>query len=159
MAFQLRDFDPLRDKAAALAFIDGSQAYEAAFEPDRRTDATVAEDYYAAMMAEVAGRQSRIFIAEVEGRAVGWGVFVVDEAQVYVVPEERTYGYIAELYVDEALRGQGVGQALIAACEDEARRLGLPHIKIGHLTANARAAAIYERAGYAPYTTERRKRL
>jgi GNAT superfamily N-acetyltransferase len=76
-----------------------------------------------------------------------------------VVEHLRREGFIIELYVEEAMRGKGVGQALIAACEDEARRLGLKRIMIGVLSGNRRAAEIYQRAGYAPYQLELAKSL
>jgi GNAT superfamily N-acetyltransferase len=110
-------------------------------------------------MDRVAANQGRVFIAEADGRAIGWGVFIVEQNPLFIIEAERNCGYIAELFVVEASRSLGVGRALIAACEDEARRLGLNHVKIGVLTANRRSAGIYELAGYAPYSSELRKYL
>jgi len=159
MSFCLRDFDPATDKAAALSFVDGSQAFEHAIEPDRRLDSTVAAEWYTVLLQRVAKGEGRIFIAEDEGRAIGWGIFVVEDAPLYVVEDLRREGYIVELYVVAEARGQGVGQALIAACEDHARQLGLKRIMIGVLAVNRRAADIYQRAGYAPYQLELAKSL
>jgi GNAT superfamily N-acetyltransferase len=159
MSFRLRDFDPATDKSAALSFIDGSQVFEHAIEPDRRLDSAVAGEWYAVLLARVAKGSGRIFIAEQDARPVGWGIFIVEGAPLYVVEELRREGFIIELYVVDAMRGQGVGQALIAACEDEARRLGLRRIMIGVLAGNRRAAEIYQRAGYAPYQLELAKSL
>jgi len=159
VTFRIRDFDPTTDEAAALAFILDSQVYEHAIAPDRRLDAAVAAEHYAALMPHVAANRGCGFIAEAEGRAIGWAAFFVQQGLVYLVPEARTSGYIAELFVEGPARGQGVGRALIAACEEAARELGLTQIRIGHLTGNRRAAEIYARAGYAPYTSELRKAL
>jgi GNAT superfamily N-acetyltransferase len=159
MSLVIRDFDPSRDEVAARAFIDGSQRYEAAFEPNRRLDGQVAVEQYTFLTGRVAHHGGRIFLAEEDGRAIGWAVMSVEEHPVFVVEAERRYAYIAELFVDEAKRGLGVGRALIAACEDEARRAGLRQIKIGVLTANRRAAEIYRRTGYGPYSMELRKYL
>src|SRR5580698_9941057 len=127
----IRDFDPDRDKEAALAFIMGSQLYEHRFEPDRRLDPAVAEEFLPKILKRVATNQGRIFVAEEDGAAIGWAVFTVEQNQLYVVEAERTYAYIAELFVREVVRSKGVGRALIAACEEEARRQGLNQIKIG----------------------------
>jgi len=159
MSFRIRDADPMNDKPAALSFILGSQQYEHAFEPDRRLDPGVADEYYAALTGRVLTNKGRIFVADENGCAIGWAVFLVEQNALFVVEAQRSYGYIAELYVNESARGLGVGRALIAACEDEARRLGLGQIMIGVLARNARAAGIYERAGYSPYTSELRKYL
>jgi GNAT superfamily N-acetyltransferase len=155
----IRDLELPDDKAAVLSFIMGSQRYEHAFEPNRRLDPAVAEEQLAFLLEGVAEHQGRVFVAEEDGRAIGWAVFVVGEAPVFVVEAERTHGYVAELFVDEAKRGRGVGRALIAACEEETRRAGLNQIKIGLLTANRRAAEVYAGAGFAPYASELRKYL
>jgi len=159
MTFHLRDIDLTADRPAALSFIMGSQRYEHAFEPNRRLDPAVADEYFAELAEELAQKQGRAFVAERRGEVVGWGVLVVEEGPLFVTEDERSYAYITELFVNEAARGLGVGQALIAACEEEARRLGLKQIMIGALSGNRRAMDIYERAGYRPYTAELRKYL
>lgn len=159
MSFSIRDFDLSRDKPAALSFIMGSQLYEREVEPDRRIDPQVAEDYFPVLMDEVTKKRGRIFVAEQDGVAIGWAAITVEEAPLFVAEEERTYGYIAELFVDEKCRGLGVGQALIEACENEGRRLGLGHLMIGLLTQSRRTMDIYRQAGYQPYTSELRKYL
>ena len=147
------------DKSACLSFIAGLQRYEHRFELDRRIDPAVAEDYLAVLTKRVAKHQGRIFIAEMDGAAIGWAVFVVEQNAIYVVEDERTYGYVADLFVHEEARGRGIGQALIAACEAVGRALGLKLMMIGVLAGNKRTASIYARAGYSPYATELRKYL
>lgn len=145
------------DKPAFLAFIKGLQEYEVAFEKNRRLDDTYAEESLAVLLE--AAKRGMIFVAEDEDRPIGWAVVFEEDAPVYVLEDERRFAYISELFVEEALRGQGVGQALIAACEDWARTHGHATIRIGHLTANTRTGQMYEKAGYASYATQRRKRL
>jgi GNAT superfamily N-acetyltransferase len=155
----IRDFDPARDTQAALAFIMGLQLYEHGFEADRRLDPAVAEEYLPEILKHVAASRGRIFVAEEDDAAIGWTVFTVMHNLLYVVEAERTYGYIAELFVREFARSKGVGRALISACEEEARRQGLKQIKIGVVTKSTRTAEIYAKAGYGPYSSELRKYL
>jgi len=157
--FHIREALLPEDKPACLSFIAGLQRYEHRFEPDRRIDAAVAEDYFAVLLKRVAEHQGRIFVAEADGETIGWAVFVVEQNAIYVVEDERTYGYIAELFVNEEARGRGIGQALIAACEAEGRAKGLKLMMIGVLAGNRRTASIYAQAGYSPYATELRKYL
>lgn len=145
------------DKPAILDFIWGLQRYEAEFEHDRRLDPAYGEDQFAYMMKEA--EKGITFVAEMEGRLVGWVVVIEQDNPPYVIEEERLGAQICELYVAPEVRGQGAGQALIAACEDWARAKGHKVIKIGHLAENDRAAAVYGKAGYAPYTVNRRKML
>ncbi len=145
------------DKPALLGFIDGLQRYEAAFESDRRLDAAYAEDQLAELLKKA--ETGIIFVAEWDGRLVGWILVIAVDGPAYVIAEERRYACICELYVDEAVRGQGAGRALIERCENWARSQKLATIHIGHLAENARAEQVYDRAGYAPYVVLRRKRL
>src|SRR5690242_1627915 len=120
--FTIRELRLPEDKPACLSFIHGLQTYERAFEADRRVDAQVAADYFAALMKRVAEQQGRVFIAETGGRAIGWAVLVIEHNYVYVIEEQRIFGYIAELFVNADTRGRGIGRALLAACETEVRR-------------------------------------
>lgn len=158
--FRIRQAKFPDDKDAALEFIMGSQKFEHELEPNRRLDPPVAEEHFARLAAEVTRRNGRIFIAEgPAGNRLGWGVAHERENDIFVVAEERLCGYIAELYVVEAWRGKGIGQALIRACEDWARSRGLKAMMIGVLAGNSRARRIYEASGFSPYAVELRKYL
>lgn len=159
-AYSIRDADLSRDTPAMLAFIMGSQRFEHAFEPNRRLDLPVAAEHLAVMQKLVAEHDGRIFIAaNGKGDAIGWAVAGESTDDVYVIAEERRYLYIAELFVNETLRGEGIGRALIAACENLARERGIAVMQIGVLPGNARAHAIYQQAGYADYGIQLRKYL
>ena len=158
-SFTIRDARLPGDKPALVSFIDGLQHYEHKFERNRRIDAEAGEDYFGVLLQRVAEHEGRIFVAEAGEQPIGWAVFLVEQEYVYVIEDERTYGYIAELFVNESVRGRGVGQALIRACEDEGRARGLRRMMIGVIPANARAARVYAEAGYSPYAMELRKFL
>lgn len=100
-----------------------------------------------------------ILVAENDSRPVGWALVIEALAPVAVITEERRHACICELFVEEPARGRGAGQALIAACEDWARNRNLATIQIGHLSDNARAEQVYDKAGYTAYTVLRRKRV
>ena len=53
-----------------------------------------------------------------------------------------------------AHRGQGVGQALLAAAEAHARERGCCKLTLEVLTGNAVALRSYERFGFAPYALD-----
>ena len=158
-AFVIRDAEWPRDREAGIAFIDALQLYEHAFEPNRRIDPAVGADYFDVLLAAVAQHGGIVRIAEAGGRAIGWAAAWPELDSLYVVEDERRILYISELYVEEPMRGTGVGRALIAACEDWARGQGIAVARISVMSKNTPAAAAYERVGYAPYALRLTKRL
>lgn len=153
----IRDVRLPQDRSTLLGFVDGLQRYEAAFEPNRRLDASFAEEYLAELERDA--HAGKLLLAEMRGQAVGWAVVHEKEGPVFVTADERHFAYIAELFVAEPARGQGVGRALIAACEQWARSRGFATIQISHLARNGRAGRVYLEAGYGQYATQLRKRL
>jgi GNAT superfamily N-acetyltransferase len=148
------------DKPAILGFIMGLQYFEKAIEPDRRVDPNVADEFYPVIVERVAKRNGCILIAEdADAKAIGWAAAYEDQNEIYVDADERTLGYIAELFVVEDMRGQGVGRALIAACEDWSKERGHKALAIGALARNMRAQAVYRGSGFDDYATLFRKYL
>src|ERR1700744_387405 len=146
------------DEPAILSFIWGLQKFENAFEPNRRLDPDFASEHWADVQVEAAARGA-MFIAEQDSQPVGWA-FVVEEAgDLFVKKDERRYGFVAELFVEASARGQGHGRALIAACENWTRARGMTVLLIGVLSGNDKAAAVYQRDGFAPYNLFMRKYL
>jgi GNAT superfamily N-acetyltransferase len=62
-------------------------------------------------------------------------------------------GFVAYMAVEPAWQGTGVGTALLAAAEDEAKRRGLQFMALMVTEENEPGRRLYERAGY---RTERR---
>lgn len=56
--------------------------------------------------------------------------------------------YLAELYVVPALRGNGIGRAIMDAVLDLARARGCDHIDLGTSVDDVAARALYERMGF-----------
>jgi ribosomal-protein-alanine N-acetyltransferase len=66
-------------------------------------------------------------------------------ARRHAQPDEA---YISLVGVDPAVQGRGIGQALLAAVEAEARAAGASAILLHTASTNTRARAAYARAGY-----------
>lgn len=97
------------DEPAILSFIWSLQTFENALVPNRRLDPDFVAEHWADVRRQAAERGA-LFIAEANGRAVGWA-FVVEEAgDLFVRESERRYGFVAELFVEEAARGAGHGR-------------------------------------------------
>jgi ribosomal protein S18 acetylase RimI-like enzyme len=159
MTIRIRDVDLDRDRPALLRFIAGSNAYEFQFESDRRLDAALPEEFLPELTARANEKQGRVFVADDGGAAIGWAVCYVDHHETFVREEERPFGYVAEMFVEESARGRHIGRSLLKSCEDHFRALGLKSVLIGALSPNTRAVNAYRAAGYTDYAVNLRKLL
>lgn len=102
-------------------------------------------------LLETVEAQSHVtLVAECDGRRAGFALLLDD------LPDDVTglpQAFLAYMAVEPALQRRGIGDALLRAAEDEAKRRGLPYMAFMVTEENAAATALYERAGY---VTERR---
>jgi GNAT superfamily N-acetyltransferase len=98
-------------------------------------------DHFALDAEEVAPGRGAFLIASRAGEAVGCGALRRVEPGV---------GEIKRMYVCPAARGAGVGLAVLAALEAEARALGLARLLLETGVRQPDAVALYARAGFVP---------
>ena len=154
--FTIREGRP-DDRIHCIRFIDALQALEQTMAHDRRLDDRVGGEYYDVLIERVRTREGRLYVAEAEGRPIGWIVAYTGTQDLYIEPPLQKYGYVAELYVEPAWHGSGAGQALLAAAEAHLRTTGVKYMLIGVLEGNARADAAYRKAGFHHYAHDLRK--
>src|ERR1043165_7050326 len=98
--------------------------------------------------AELEDPASTFLIAEVDGRVAGYAK-LHDGA-----PEQGIEGAkpieLVGLYVSREWLGRGIGEQLMRACLDEARRAGHETIWLGVWERNARAQAFYRKWNFRP---------
>jgi putative acetyltransferase len=80
----------------------------------------------------------RFFIARINGRAVGCGAVAMFDG----------YAEVKRMYTREAARGGGVGKALLARLEQEARDAGRPVLRLETGTYQVAAIGLYEGFGF-----------
>jgi GNAT superfamily N-acetyltransferase len=95
--------------------------FEQEISGDRRIDRAGATDSLAEALDTVAQQDG----AEQAGRIAGHLFMYFEMDDVYVREDLRSYALISNLFVDEALRGQGVGRALMAEAEKIAAARGV----------------------------------
>jgi GNAT superfamily N-acetyltransferase len=104
---------------------------------------------YVAQSADLGARwdEAEVLVAEVDGGVAGTVSFYPDASREGLGLPSGWAGF-RTLAVDPAVRGRGVGRALLQACLDRAQEQGAPTLAI-HTSAVMRAAcAMYERAGF-----------
>lgn len=148
------------DRPLLERFMAGLQAHECTLEENRTApgNATVAHVDY--MMEDMARNSGCAFIAEINGQPVGFVVCSIDEDNgAYVKPEQRRFGYINDIFVDETARGAGVADLLVAAAEAHCRAQGVDQMRLYALANNKLARAYYDKSGWSLYEVSYRKPL
>ena len=155
----IRDYDPARDSAAVRALFVELHETERAIDPRMRPSEEIADDYLAKVFERARVYDGVLFVAEREGTVVGyvsvWRRYVSDELD----DPPREMGYVSDLVVSAALRGQGVGRALLRRAEGCVREAGVTTLRLSVLAGNRGAIALYEDEGFAPVEVDMEKRL
>ncbi len=91
-----------------------------------------------------------LLVAEVDGWVVGYLSWYIDDraGSATIFPERRPLAYVAGVSVTETQRGQGIGTALLAHAEAQARAHGFTRLGIGVRTSNSGAVRLYEEFGF-----------
>ena len=109
-----------------------------------------AREAFDRLWAIVQDQAHLLLIAEGGGTRIGFLLLLEN------LPDEVTLlpgAFVAYMAVEAAVRGRGVGTALLEAAEDEARRRRVPYIALMVSEENVAARRLYERCGL---RTERR---
>lgn len=147
------------DREAIVDLMWALNRFEEAIAADRDVTRDGADRCHAHNEAAVLEQGGAILVAEREARVVGFAVLVIETAPPFVREDLRRHGYVRELVVAEGERGAGIGRLLLAEAERLTASWGLPHLGLGVLVGNGRAAALYERLGFRPHAIEMLKAL
>lgn len=133
------------DRAFALSLIPRLRAFgPPALRPAEQMDA--AEHRALARAFDAPPEGSAVLLAESAGERLG--IAYVETASDYFTGEQ--HGHLSIIAVSEAGEGRGAGRALMEAVDAWAAARGYRFVTLMVFAGNARAARLYERAGYAP---------
>ena len=139
------------DGASLLDCIAELQDSERAIDGRLRPGRAIARDYLDAMLEDCRRYAGQVFVLEVEGAVAGFTTVFAR------VPFERLdeppgdYALVAELLVRREYRRRGYARALLAHGERYATSQGAAELRIGVLSNNAAARALYLDVGFRPY--------
>ena len=122
-----RPSGPTAEVSALIAELDG--VLGAVYEPEQRHGLSI---------EQVFGPRVRFFVARLDGEAVGCGAVALFE----------DYAEVKRMYTRESVRGRGVGKALLARIEQEARAANRPILRLETGTLQAAAIGLYEQCGF-----------
>jgi len=151
MGMMMQSLDVLIRRAnsddASLLTDLGARTFYDTFAPDNtpeNMDAYLASSFNVSVQTEeLADPESIFLIAEVAGVAAGYAKLHSGEPLEEI--EDPKAVELVRLYVSREWLGRGVGEALMRACLDEARKRGHQTIWLGVWEKNARAQAFYRK--------------
>ena len=124
---------------------------------ERRLHATrlpgeqIAETYLA-WIEHRAADSGAVLVAETQGIFVGFAAgWVEQDDNIAETADSNRFGYISDICVMPAYRGQRIALRLLGNLEQHFRCTGVTRLRIASLATNAAARAAYERGGFVPY--------
>ncbi len=142
------------DRPVLNAFMQGLNVFEHTLRPDRDTGPAAAESHMTYLLDCVSDQGGFALIADIDGRPAGFLLALIEQAAgTYLIPEQRQYGVITDLFVAEDARRKGVAQALIREAEDRFRATGIDRVMVTALSDNRDAVETYGALGYGPSET------
>ncbi len=159
MAPFIREYDEANDRDALRECVIALQDFERQLEAELPPGSSMADSYLKFLFEQCAMSFGRVFVAESEGRVIG---FVGILTRVFPEsPEDPpdAYAYITDLVVLPKYRCQGIGQALLARAEEAARESGTSRLQIGVLVKNRPARELYRSYGFRDFELRLRKTL
>jgi putative acetyltransferase len=130
MSIELKQLSgPTPEAAALIAELDG--VLGAVYQPEQRHGLSI---------EQVFEPHVRFFVARLDGEAVGCGAVALFDG----------YAEVKRMYTRESVRGRGVGKALLAHIEQEARAANRRMLRLETGTLQAAAIRLYEQYGFRP---------
>ena len=135
------------------------QEYERRLHATRLPGEQIA-DAYVAWVQRRAEKSGAVLVAEIGGAFAGFAAgWIVEDDNIAETADSNRLGYVSDICVMPAYRGQRVAVELLSAIEGHLARTGITRVRLASLAANASAQAAYQRAGYEPYEIVYEKRI
>jgi len=111
-----------------------------------------------AHVAQALADGSLLLVAELDGTPAGFLHGRLERPYVAESPIPKI-GHVSLVWVEPALRGRGVAQAMIAAAEAWFRERGIGWVQLSYQPANREAAGTWPALGFEVFRVHARKRL
>ena len=144
---EIREYRP-EDAAGVEECFVVLQDHERSVEPLRAPGRDVLKPYLEFMFKRMEERGGVVFVAEAEGKIVGFVCLWLrnPEDELMNVPGE--YAHVSDLVVLPEFRCRGLGYELLRTAEEYAHTRGATRLKIGVLARNERARRLYVNFGF-----------
>lgn len=148
------------DKPMLVAFMGELQRHYTEMDENRTIPEEMAQPQVEALEEWCSGADGGFLVAEMQGSVVGFVAYgVLKRFGFSFLPENRSCGWISDLFVDQSHRERGIGRRMMAEAENRLRASGVKQIEINTLFENIEGRAFYESEGYTPDHVQYAKQL
>lgn len=153
LEFQMAETVKIRKTTATdanlVAALGAATMYETYFETDDPQDMSkyIVDNFNpAAIKIELEDTNNTFFLAEVEGKSVGYAKLRMGQPDDCV--KDSNAVELHRLYVLEKMTRHGIGEILMRKCLDEARSKGFEALWLSVFDLNVRAQNFYKKLGF-----------
>jgi len=114
------------------------------------------KEYYSKLLAD---QNVSLFVAETDGKPVGFIQIVIKDAPAFPVVVPRRLAIVDSLLVCSRFQKQGIGKMLMDKGQEWAISKGATSIELNVCEFNQAAMSFYEKSGYRVYSRRMRKEL
>ncbi len=134
------------------------QNLHVAHRPDQFKTATV-EDLTAWYRAQIDTSAAAIWIAEADGKGVGYALAAFQERPSSLFVQARYWCELDQLAVDPGWQRRGIASELVRAVLDDAASRGLAEVGLTVWEFNSAARALFGRLGFSPRVTRLERKI
>lgn len=158
VSHKIREF--VADDLAALksCFVE-LQEFERELVNHRLPGEEVAERYIQALIQRRKEGSAEIFVAEVDGNAVGFLSVLLSEKLDADLNEPIELAYLSDIVIRKEFRKGGIGEALVKRAEQYAIEKKATYLSANVLANNAGGRALYGKTGFNEYELLMLKKL
>lgn len=140
------------DETQVVELVHELQQHETPINPWGKAPEEIGPWYIEEVKKWCTKQDGTILVAEHKNKLLGYAV-VLSTCEEDGAGGDFAYLYalVADLIVTKSARGQGIGRALLEACENMARAKERPVLRIGVFSKNESALSAYRRFGFTPH--------
>jgi ribosomal protein S18 acetylase RimI-like enzyme len=124
------------------------QSFERSLEDNRVDAEAISPAYVKHLLDECRKWDGRIFVAERDGRLVGFVCVLAGYDSRDMIEARPKYSFVTDLVVTSELRGQGIGSLLLKEAENFSRQRGASVLRLNVLAENKTARDFYRKTGF-----------
>jgi len=155
----IRKFDEATDTGSLRDCLIELQEFERGVDSRMPAGEEIADAYMSDMFLQCAMSKGSIFVAELDGRIVGFVTVLSQCSSGELDDGDIEFALVSDIVVREECRGSGTGRMLLESAEKQAREDGARWLRVSVLARNKLARELYESAGFSELYVDFEKTL